>query len=175
MKCALIQNGQIVKTAEFDKDPPKLSSAKGMVWLELVETVKPEYNPLTQRLRESGLWMSDKQCTQQWKVEDLPQRDADKNLAAYVANLQASIVQATQERLDDFAKTRNYDGILSACTYATSGVPRFASEGQYAVNARDETWATLYQIMGDVEAGKRAMPGDFGDVEGDLPDLTWPG
>lgn len=43
--------------------------------------------------------------------------------------LQAQVVQSTQQRLDDFARTRNYDGILSACTYATSTVPKFAAEG----------------------------------------------
>ena len=32
--------------------------------------------------------------------------------------IQAEIVAAAQQRLDDFARTRNYDGILSACTYA---------------------------------------------------------
>ena len=37
-------------------------------------------------------------------------------------SLQAMVVQATQERLDDFARTRNYDGILSACTYATQQI-----------------------------------------------------
>lgn len=88
--------------------------------------------------------------------------------------LQAEIVAATQNRLDDFARTRNYDGILSACTYATSSVPKFAAEGQYAVNARDNTWATLYALMDDVMAGQWQMPESFDDVEPLLPTLTWP-
>ena len=54
-----------------------------------------------------------------------------KELAAEALALQQSIVQATQARLDDFARTRSYDGILSACTYATSTVPKFQAEGQY--------------------------------------------
>jgi len=85
-----------------------------------------------------------------------------------------NVVQQTQSRLDAFARTRNYDGILSACTYATSTVPRFQTEGQYAVNARDATWATLYQIMAEVEAGQRPMPSGFADLEQDLPALEWP-
>jgi hypothetical protein len=88
--------------------------------------------------------------------------------------LQAEIVEATQKRLDDFAKTRNYDGILSACTYASSSVPKFAAEGQYCVDARDNTWATLYTILGEVQAGTRPVPGGFADIEGDLPVLVWP-
>ena len=89
-------------------------------------------------------------------------------------DIQTVIVSATQARLDAFAATRNYDGILSACTYASSGVPRFAAEGQAAVNARDATWATLYTIMGAVQAGTRPMPTSFADIELDLPALVWP-
>ena len=90
------------------------------------------------------------------------------------AQLQAMVVQATQARLDDFARTRNYDGILSACTYATSTVPKFQTEGQYAVQVRDATWAALYAFMADVQAGTRPAPSGFEDVEPPLPALEWP-
>ena len=86
----------------------------------------------------------------------------------------AEVTAATQKRLDDFARTRNYDGILSACTYATSSMPKFTAEGQYAVDVRDNTWATLYAIMGEVQAGTRPMPTGFADIEADLPVLAWP-
>lgn len=91
------------------------------------------------------------------------------------ATLQADIVQATQARLDAFAQTRGYDGILSACTYAASSKPKFATEGQYAVNARDATWATLYAFMAQVQAGAAPMPTGFADVEPMLPVLVWLG
>ena len=83
------------------------------------------------------------------------------------------IVNAVQKRLDVFAQTRNYDGILSACTYANSTVPKFAAEGQYAVNARDAAWATCYQIMAAVQAGQRPMP-TVEQVLSELPALAWP-
>jgi hypothetical protein len=35
--------------------------------------------------------------------------------------IKAEILAATQRRLDEFARSRNYDGILSAATYAGSG------------------------------------------------------
>lgn len=88
--------------------------------------------------------------------------------------LQAAIVSATQARLDAFAQTRAYDGILSACTYAASSVPRFAAEGQCAVDVRDATWSALYQLLADVQAGARPMPAGFADVEPLLPALAWP-
>ncbi|UOA08314.1 hypothetical protein [Methylobacter sp. S3L5C] len=83
------------------------------------------------------------------------------------------ITEATQKRLDDFAKTRNYDSILSACTYATSTVAQFAAEGQYCTGVRDTTWATLYQILADVEAGNRPVPTSYADIESELPNLAW--
>lgn len=81
---------------------------------------------------------------------------------------------AIQERLDAFASTRNYDGILSACTYATSSVPKFRAEGQYAVDARDNTWAAAYQILAEVQSGTRPMPASPEDIFPELPQLAWP-
>jgi hypothetical protein len=88
--------------------------------------------------------------------------------------LQDVVTSATQARLDAFAQTRNYDGILSACTYASSTVLKFAKEGQYAVNARDATWSALYTLLGEVQAGTKPAPDGFKDVEPLLPVLVWP-
>jgi hypothetical protein len=88
--------------------------------------------------------------------------------------VEAEIVTGTQARLDSFARTRNYDSILSACTYATSSVPRFKTEGQYCVDARDATWAKLYEILAEVQTGTRPVPTGYADVEAELPVLVWP-
>jgi hypothetical protein len=141
---------------------------------------KPDFDPVTQQCREDkpvlvdGLWM------QGWRVHEIFQtqeaRDAARAAAAYAAamNVKQAVVAATQKRLDDFAKTRQYDGILSACTYAPSPSPKFAGEGQYCVNMRDATWAALYAFMAQVEAGQHPMPTGFADVEPVLPALEWP-
>lgn len=89
-------------------------------------------------------------------------------------DFQAFVVAQTQARLDAFAQTRNYDGILSACTYATSTVPKFQIEGQYSVDARDQTWAALYALMADVQAGTTPAPTSWAEVEAILPTLSWP-
>jgi hypothetical protein len=99
-------------------------------------------------------------------VEQLEQERLEK--------LQKTIVAKTQSRLDEFARTRNYDGILSACTYATSTIPKFQTEGQYCVNARDNTWDTLYVFLAEVQTGLRPVPNDFSDIEPHLPILEWP-
>lgn len=84
------------------------------------------------------------------------------------------VVTATQQRLDSFAQSRQYDGILSACTYHTSPTPKFQVEGQYCLAQRDATWAKLYEILAEVEAGTRPMPQSFADIESELPALVWP-
>lgn len=90
----------------------------------------------------------------------------------YAAKL-AAFTNAIQVHLDTFARTRNYDGILSATTYATSAVPKFRAEGQYAVEARDATWARAYEILALAEAGEIAEP-SLEDLPGLLPALEWP-
>ncbi len=111
-----------------------------------------------------------------------PLFDTQAEQDAYVAQkitermtaLQASIVQQTQKRLDDFAGTRNYAGILSLCSYATSTNTKFQAEGQYGVVSRDNTWAALYAILAAVEAGTRPVPSGYAEIESELPVLAWP-
>ena len=95
-------------------------------------------------------------------------------VAIKTEQIKADIVTQTQGTLDAFAQTRGYDGILSLCTYATSPTQKFAVEGQYGVEARDATWAKLYEIMDEVQAGTRPMPTSFADVVSELPVLEWP-
>lgn len=99
--------------------------------------------------------------------------DSDYTPPPDLIALQRDIVNSTQARLDAFARSRGYDSILSACTYVTSQIPKFAHEGQMAVQSRDATWAKLYQILADVESHKRPIPTCYEDVEVDLPALDW--
>lgn len=88
--------------------------------------------------------------------------------------VKAEIVAATQQRLDAFAKTRDYDGVLSLCTYASSVNPKFKQEGQYGVEARDTTWAKVYDIFAEIDAGTRPVPDGYAAIESELPVLEWP-
>ena len=85
----------------------------------------------------------------------------------------AQYTGAVQQHLDTFARTRDYEGILSACTYASSAEPKFKSEGQYAVEARDATWAKCYEVLAAVESGSRPMP-TLEELLAELPELVWP-
>lgn len=135
----------------------------------LQATDQPTYDLMTSRVVEGIPVQQGEAWVQAWDVVAL----TPEELQAVALELKGDIVAQTQQRLDDFAHTRNYDGILSACTYATSTVPKFQQEGQYCVTARDQTWAVLYQIMAEVEAGTREMPSDFAEIEPQLPVLAW--
>lgn len=81
-----------------------------------------------------------------------------------------------QERLDKFARSLTYDGMLSACTYATSTVEMYRIEGQYCVDARDATWAKAYELLSAVLPAVQAggnIP-SWEEIEAQLPPLAWP-
>lgn len=153
---------------------PDGADLSDMGYAPLTATEPPAIDRLTQSLTRDGCELVDGQWQYKWTVTALDAGTVAANQAAHVANIQGAIIAATQIRLDEFAQSRHYDGILSACTYATSGVPKFAAEGQCCVNARDATWSALYTIMGEVLAGTRAMPESFADVSPLLPALAWP-
>ena len=85
----------------------------------------------------------------------------------------ADLVVAVQSHLDATAKARNYDSILSACSYAASTNLSFSSEGQAAVAWRDSVWLYCYQQLALVQAGTRPMPLDTASIISELPIITW--
>ena len=88
--------------------------------------------------------------------------------------IKSLILEAVQVRLDDFARTRNYDNIMSAGTYATDTDATFSADGQYCVASRGATWRKLSEILGEVTAGIRPEPTCYADIEPELPALNWP-
>lgn len=168
-----VYQGDIQNAYPDTSFPSPFVPPKGYV--PVYETQQPSYDWITQGYREVtptedslGNWM------RTYEVYDLEPEQAAANLAAKNEQIQKLIVDQTQARLDDFAKTRLYDGILSLATYATSTNLKFQAEGQYGVESRDATWAKLYEMLAEVEAGTRPMPAGFEDIEPELPVLTWP-
>lgn len=158
---ALILNGTVVQVAE-----EAFEVAEPLHWLDCTEDVQPGYTL-------EGTTFVAPPVPPEPEPEPEPQ-PADDYTGRDLEYIIAHTTRRVQQRLDVFAQTRNYDGILSAATYATSTVPKFASEGQYAVVARDATWAALYAMMGAVQDGQRAMPTSYAEVEAELPALEWP-
>jgi hypothetical protein len=180
---ALIQNGAVIQfpytVDQLKQDNPQTSFPASMTPETLagfgmvpVVSTGYQFDPASEVAEPNGCtYNADKQ---RWETAWTARPKTAEELQADTAKLQQAIVAATQQRLDDFARTRNYDGILSLCTYSTSTVPKFATEGQYAVEARDATWAKLYSILDEVNAGTRPITSGFSAIESELPVLVWP-
>ena len=92
------------------------------------------------------------------------------------AEEQAAIVeemkQVIQSHLDDTALTREYDDIVSLCSYATSNDPVFQAEGQAGVIFRDAVWLYANQVRENVLNGLRPIPGKE-ELLAELPTIDW--
>lgn len=180
---AKVINGQAVKfpysTLDLYEDNPNIAFPSNLddATLARFNTVRvistgAQYDPSKQAAEQNGCVYNTE--LDRWETAWIVRPLTPEEIAADVLAMKQSIVAQAQERLDAFARTREYDGILSACTYATSSVPKFKAEGQYCVDARDATWNSLYTMMAEVEAGTRPMPTGYADIEADLPPLAWP-
>jgi len=85
-----------------------------------------------------------------------------------------SYVSMVQMWMDQTVRARNYDGMLSACTYATDPNPMFAAEGQACVAWRSAVWTACYQILADVQSQTRPAPASTEDLIAELPTIVWP-
>jgi len=130
---------------------------------DAVEITVEEYQALLEGQSQGKIIVADESGRP--ILQDPPPPTAEQIVAQYTA--------AVQKHLDDFARTRTYDNIMSAATYATSTNPKFAVEGKYAVEARDATWVKFYEVLAAVEAGSRPMP-TLDELLAELPVLAWP-
>ena len=82
-----------------------------------------------------------------------------------------------EARLNNFAATRRYSSINSACSYATSTDPVFRQEGEYCVSIRDLTYRKCYDLLEEymplVLSNEREIP-SWDEIESQLPELKWP-
>ena len=82
------------------------------------------------------------------------------------------LTHAVQAYMDSVAQQRNYDSILSLCTYATSTVSRFQAEGQAGVVWRDACWQLGYDLIARVRAGEAPIPTET-ELLAMLPPMQW--
>lgn len=158
MKYTLVKpDGTTAQSHDFDGPPPLISPNKGR-WLP---DNPPAYDSLTSTLQVMTPIAAN--------ATEIPYTVVPRPADQIVANLTAVV----QKHLDDTARTRNYDGILSLCSYAASANPQFGPEGLAGVAWRDAVWAACYSILADVQAGQRTVP-TADQLLAELPTMVWP-
>jgi hypothetical protein len=85
---------------------------------------------------------------------------------------QKLLVSSIQKYLDTTAKLRNYDSILSLCSYYNSTNPTFAAEAQAGITWRDAVWTYCYQVLSDVINESRTIP-TVEELITELPTIVW--
>lgn len=108
------------------------------------------------------------------KLRDATPEEA-MEIAARATSLptEADYVAAVQNLLDSTAQTRNYDNILSACTYVGSPVAKFSAEGAACRDWRDAVWSKCYDVLAQVKAGTLPQP-SVAELLAMLPAMSWP-
>ena len=85
--------------------------------------------------------------------------------------IQKQLTDAVQHVLDAKAQELNYDNCLSVCSYIDTGVARFDAEGKAFRAWRSAVWAKGYEILAEVQAGKREIPSEE-ELIAELPELV---
>ena len=78
-----------------------------------------------------------------------PPKTREQEITVFTTSIQA--------HLDDTAKAKGYDDILSACSYASAPNP-FQDEAVKLVGWRGNVWEYCYNELAKVESGVRSMP-----------------
>lgn len=140
--------------------PMELHHIQDFGYSEFVRTPQPLVGPY-EYAEEDLLVTKEGGLIQSWVVK---QHGPEK--------IEQILVSAVQNLLDFEAQKYGYDDIKSVVTYAEEPeVEKFQLEGLAFRKWRSQVWAACYAIMGDVLAGKRAVP-TVEELVKELPILT---
>lgn len=179
---AKIENGSLVKFPYNENDlkienpntsfPAQISDSLLADWNVFPVTVQSsaEYNPLTHKeVRDSEPTLVDGVWTLGKSYELL----TDNEKQAYIKQQSRVYELKVQKHMDEKVAEREYDSMISACTYATSSNPKYGPEGQACLQWRDAVWDKCYQVLAEVQAGTRQPP-EIQELIDELPELVWP-
>lgn len=151
---------------------PSDLTGTGYALYEYKDKPTPEWN---QKVVEAPMMLNSNGIyEQQWSIVDLEGPELEAATNARIESIKNGIIQTEQQQQDAFARTRGYDDIKSATSYAGCDVPKFDAEGVYCKNIRAQRWAALYVIMDQVIAGARPMPQSHQEIASELPTMIWP-
>ena len=97
---------------------------------------------------------------------------AIQNPPLALTDVKARLTGALQKLLDDTAKARGYDSMLSLVSYVASTNEAFAAEAAAGIAYRDAMWAYGNEIANAVEAGAQGLPNEQA-LLANAPVITW--
>lgn len=83
------------------------------------------------------------------------------------------IKQGVQNKLEAFAKEKQFDSLESLISYKDSTNPEWAQQAAIAILKRDQTWLAYIKYFDDVTNKVLPVPKTENDIYSKLPDLTW--
>lgn len=102
-----------------------------------------------------------------WQVRDLTEAEFLERLATHQELLQIAVTNY----MNKVVASKNYDSVLSACSYAAFDNP-FQQDGMKAIEWRSNVWTKCYQILDMVKSGQRPIPTEQ-ELLSELPKLEW--
>lgn len=86
--------------------------------------------------------------------------------------LQQQYTDFVQKLMDKTVQARGYDDVFTCISYVNSTDDTFKAEANAVLQWRDLVWRKCYEILADVEAGKRTVPSEA-ELLAELPKLEW--
>lgn len=157
----------------FNQEPEKIKymikpNGKADIWLR--GNIKQE--TIEQEGQEQLIWTANERFISDSALTPSEVQSDFFNLFVDAPGTQAMLTKAVQDYMDVTVQARGYDGIATACTYASSTDATFAAEGAACVAWRDKVWRHCYDALAEVLAGQRDIP-TAEELIAELPKLEW--
>lgn len=90
-------------------------------------------------------------------------------------DIRSSVYAIAQMQLDAFARSNEYDSIVSACSYVSSTVEKFRREAECCVSLRDQVWLAAFDVCSKICGDEILLPHTVEQVVALLrQDVEWP-
>ena len=89
-----------------------------------------------------------------------------------VEDLQTKYTRLVQDYMDKSVQARGYDDVFTCISYINSTDTVFKREANIVLAWRDKVWRMCYDVLADVNAGRRAVPSET-ELLAELPKLEW--
>ena len=89
-----------------------------------------------------------------------------------VEDLQQKYTKLVQNYMDKTVQVKGYDDVFTCISYVDSTDEIFRREALAVLAWRDKVWRMCYEVLAEVNAGKRAVPSES-ELLAMLPNLEW--